>query len=424
MTSALSGYPAAPALAEEAPGTLERAPAGRCFAAGALDGALVLGALALVLGTELAVAPEAETTVFAYGWFVVFAPLYFALYHAYGTGATPGQLELRIAVRDAETGARPSLGRSLGRAYLGFLLILLGPAWIVDLLLLGTTGSSLRDRLTGTRVVRIALTGTAPELGVSTTPELLPLFEPDAGTHRYLARGWTLVRARARLLVGVVAALYSVVVAVALVLAFLLVADLSDFELLFTYILLAPVLLASTIYWVQAGIAVAVEAVRVGHEDDSIWGTLVRGSRRLNALSAALLLLLPIAFAAMYFPWLLFTLLLAGRVTLVAPALALEDTRVLGAFQRSWQLTRGHTWRTLGLLLISALILLVALAVVIGSTGAVAASTSSLASAAVAGILVLVLTGLPFVWLLAWIGASWSLLYSDLRRGPAPGGVA
>jgi hypothetical protein len=422
MTSALSGYPAAPALAEDAPGTLERAPAERCFAAGALDGALVIGALALVLGTELAVAPDAKT-IFTYGWFVVFAPLYFALYHAYGTGATPGQLELRIAVRDAGTGARPSLGRSLGRAYLGFLLLLLGPAWVVDLLLLGTTGSSLRDRLTGTRVVRIALTGKAPELAQPTAPELRPLFEPGAGTHRYLARGWTLVRERARLLVGVVAALYSVVVALVLVLAFLLVADMSSLELVFVYLLLAPVLLASTIYWVQAGIAVAVEAVRVGHEDDSIWDTLVRASRRLNALSAALLLLLPIAFAAMYFPWLLFTLLLAGRVALVAPALALEDTRVLGAFHRSWQLTRGHTWRTLGLLLISALILFGALAVVIGITSAVLESTSSLASAAVAGILVLLLTGLPFVWLLAWIGASWSLLYSDLRRARPPGGV-
>jgi hypothetical protein len=116
MTSALSGYPAAPALAEEAPGTLERAPAGRCFAAGALDGALVFGALALVLGTELAVAPEAETTIFAYGWFVVFAPLYFALYHAYGTGLRRASSSCgsRFATR-RRVRARASDDRSDGR---------------------------------------------------------------------------------------------------------------------------------------------------------------------------------------------------------------------------------------------------------------------------------------------------------------------
>ena len=72
-------------------------------------------ALGFVLLTELAFASEAQQEIFTWGWTLVFAPLFFGLYHAYGTGATPGQLELRIGLRDARTGERAGLGAEVQR---------------------------------------------------------------------------------------------------------------------------------------------------------------------------------------------------------------------------------------------------------------------------------------------------------------------
>ncbi|HLF69097.1 MAG TPA: RDD family protein [Gaiellaceae bacterium] len=415
----VEGLPAAPAGAEP---TARAAPASRRLAAGLLDGLVLVSTLGLVLATELAIAPPGVASWF-YGWFVAAAPLYFALYHGFGHGATPGQRELRIGVRGARTGELPRLRHVFARSYLGFLFLLLVVPALVDLVVLVASGRSLRDRATRTTIVRIALEGAVPELGQPTVAELEAIFEPPAGTRRYLRRGWALVRARPRLLLGPTAALYAVLLGVAVILAFLTVVDYPDPLLVVTvYAPLAVLLLVSSVYWAQAVVVTAVEQARVGDSESSLTGTLERASHRANALTAALLLLAPLVLVAIYAPYVLVTLLLLARFTLLAPALVLEDRRVLGAFGRSWQLTAGRSWRTLWLLLLSGAIVLTAVAVEAMLVLAVVASTESWAGAAAAALLLACVLAVPFVVLLTWIAAAWSLLYEDARRAHPPRG--
>jgi hypothetical protein len=208
---------------------------------------------------------------------------------------------------------------------------------------------------------------------------------------------------------------------VAVLLAFLTVVDYPDpFVIVGVFAPLAVFLLASSVYWTQAVVVTAVEEVRVGDPGASVAGTLERASQRANALTAALLLLVPLALVAIYLPYVLVTLLLLARFTLVAPALVLEDRRVLGSFGRSWRLTQGRSWRTLWLLLWSAAILLTAVGVELFLVLSVVASTESLAGAALASLLLVSILAVPFVALLAWVGAAWALLYEDARRARPP----
>ena len=391
----------------------------RRLAAGAVDAIVLSAGAALVLGTELAVATQEEVEWALAGWTLLFAPLYFGLYHAWELGGTPGQLELRLAVRDLRTHARPTPARAIMRSYLGLgFAVLVLPA-LMDVLVLVVSGRSLRDRITRTAVIPVALAGKAPELDGATVSDLHSIFEPPAGTRRYLRRGWALLRARPQVLFGSVAAVYGVLVAVLLVTAFLFVADTPDDPWgIAAFLGVTVALLASGVYWAQAVLVLAVEEARVGSAA-SIGPTLVRATRRANALSVALVLLLLLAGMACL---LVLPLLIAGRVALVAPALVLEDRRVLGAFHRSWQLTRGQTWRASGLVLLSALLLgVVPFAVdtipkpaverlaedpgLIGWVGAVALAIPPLVAFAV---------------VLAWLGAAWTLLYEDTRRQRPP----
>lgn len=413
MTEAQPDEPeaSAPALVEPA---AQPASTGRRIAAGALDVLLLLVALGFVLATELAFASEGQQELFAWGWALVFAPLFFALYHAFGTGATPGQLELRVGLRDARTGEPAGLGRTIFRAYLGFaFLLLVVPALADFLLLLG--GRSLRDRMTRTSVVRIELEGKAPELEGATVPELAGIFEPGQGTRQYLRRGWALLRARPRLVVGTVAALYAVLLGVAAILAFLIVADASIGGAVVAFAFFAVVLLVAGIYWVYAAVVVGVEDVRVGGPDASVWATLVRASRRVNALTAALLILIPLLVIGSY---LFFPMILVGRVALIAPALVLEDSRVLGAFRRSWRLTEGSTVRLFGLYLLSSLVLWTAFAASIALVVAAYA-----ADATVGPVVGIAIAASLFVLILAWLGAAWALVYEDARRLRPPEGA-
>lgn len=389
------------------------ASAGRRIASTVLDVLLLLVALGFVLLTELAFASEFQQELFTWGWVVVFAPLFFALYHAYGTGATPGQLELRIGLRDTRTGESAGLGRTLFRAYLGFAFVALVLPAVVDFVaMLG--GRSLRDRITGTGVVQIELTGQAPELAGATIPELVPIFEPAPGTRQYLRRGWRLLRARPRLVVGTVAALYAVLLGVAVVLAFLIAADSSLGGAIVAFAFFAVVLLGAGVYWVYAAVAVGVEDVRVGGPDASVWATLIRASGRVNALTAALLILIPLLVVGSY---LFIPMILVGRVALIAPALVLEDARVFGAFRRSWRLTEGSTLRLFGLYLLSSLLFWGALVVMMVPTGIASAANE------IAGLLVgLALGGTVFMVVLAWLAAAWALVYEDARRLRPPGG--
>lgn len=416
MTDTHADGPGSGASAQAEPASVPVSPRRR-IAAGVLDTALLLVALGFVLGTELAFASESQQNVFTGAWAVLFAPLFFALYHAYGTGATPGQLELRVGLRDARTGAFAGLGRTLARAYLGFaFLVLVVPALLDFLFLLG--GRSLRDRITRTGVVEIALQGKAPELAGVTDPALAPIFHPPEGTREYMRRGLELLRARPRMILGTTGAVYAVLLSVAVILGFLVVADSPDPWTITYYVFLVFLLLESGVYWMQAALSVAVEDARVGGPDASVWTTVVRASRRVNALTAALLVL--IAFGGLSLALLLVPLVLVGRFALVAPALVLEDTRVLGAFARSWELTRGKTLRLFGFVLLSGLVLtwIPGAATMIPGTVATAVlgDTVGLVVQGVLGSVVLVLV-------LAWLGASWALVYEDARRARPAGGV-
>jgi hypothetical protein len=394
------------------------APAARRIAAGLLDAGLLLVALGFVLSTELALASGEEQDVFLAGWLVLFSPLFFALYHTYGTGATPGGLELRSGIRDTETRERPGLVRAVARSYLGFAFLVLVLPALADLISLAS-GRSLRDRMTRTTVVRLALDGKAPELAGETDPELAKVFHPPEGTREYLRRGLELLRKRPRMILGTTTALYAVLVAVAILLAFLLVVDSPDIWTISFYVLLVFLLLGSGVYWMQAAIVVAVEDARVGGPDASVWSTLARCSKRVNALTAALLLLL--AFIGVSMLLFFVPLVFLGRFALVAPAIVLEDTRVLGAFRRSWQLTRGRTMRLFGLVLLSYLTLTwvpsAATTIPVVAVSAVAGDTAGLVAAVGLGAVL-------FVVVLAWLGAAWALVYEDARRLRPAGDVA
>jgi hypothetical protein len=217
------------------------------------------------------------------------------------------------------------------------------------------------------------------------------------------------------MIVGTTAAVYSVLLAIAVILAFLVVADSPDLWTISAYVFLVLLLFESGIYWMQAAVVVAVEDARVGGPDASVWTTIVRASRRVNALTAALFLLLAYAGLSVFLFFL--PLILTGRFALVAPALVLEDTRVLGAFARSWQLTRGKTFRLFGFVLLSILILsfLPGLATMVPGSVVTAAAgeTAGFVLQAIFGAVVLVLV-------LAWLGAAWALVYEDARRARPP----
>ncbi|WP_461022568.1 glycerophosphoryl diester phosphodiesterase membrane domain-containing protein [Thalassiella azotivora] len=80
----------------------------------------------------------------------------------------------------------------------------------------------------------------------------------------------------------------------------------------------------------------------------------------LEPVSGALLLVVGVLGALAAGAW------LYTRLALASPVLMLEGTGVTGAIRRSWQLTRGSFWRVLGILLLTAVLTAVAVAVVAG----------------------------------------------------------
>jgi hypothetical protein len=175
------------------------------------------------------------------------------------------------------------------------------------------------------------------------------------------------------------------------------------------WFVLALAILGSGVYWTQAAMVVAVEEVRVGRPA-SVARTLRHAATRANALSASLALILGFAYLGIVF---VLPLVLLGRLTLVAPALVLEDRRVLGAFGRSCRLTSGRTWRGFGFVLLSLALLCALPAAALLAAGlllGVGEGSSWAALVPVAG------AAVAFVVGLTWVGAAWSLLYEDARR--------
>jgi hypothetical protein len=401
---------------------LRPAPMKRRLAAGVVDLAILAAVYLVVLTLGLSVGAVAEVGWLGLVWLALVTPLYFALYHAFGTRATPGQLELRIGVRDERTGGLIPLGRALARACGGMLNVSLystGP---------GRPERSLLDRLTRSTSVAIALHGKAPELAAPTAAELAGVFEP-AEARNHLSRSRVLLRARPRLLFGSVAAVYAGLLGVVALLAGLLLADLSasslGLEAAVGWIALGALVLLSGVYWTQAVIVLAVESVRVGRHDVGVAEILRRSIRRVNALSLVILLLaVGVSLVGSSVFLLPILVIVACRTAFVVPALVLEDTRVLGSFARSWQLTRGGLREPFVLLLTSAAIL--------GAAGAVAAGLAAVAVSAassaetvgafiLAGLAGLALACFPVVYALTLVGTAWSLLYEDLRRRRPPG---
>lgn len=400
--------------------------AGRRAAAFVLDLVLLLAGLLLVLfvGATIANAEEADWVVLM--WLVVVAPLYFALYHAFGgpeggPGATPGQHELGLCLRDSETGERLRLRWALLRSYGGLLATVSVLPLIVDLLALAARGGgrAWHDRLFRSAVVRVRVVGPTRGGWMPTTPELSEVF---AAGGPLWPRARQLAQVRYHELMAPVAVMYVGLVGLATLLVPMMVADLDSNAATSGLVLwtsLSLLIFLSGIYWTQAVVVTAVEASRTG-EHASATRLIRRASEHANALTVALLLLAALLLSAFY--TLFLVLPLVARFGLVVPAIVLEDMPVLKAFGRSWQLTRGKTWRALGLLITSGAAVGatvgLALGVILGIVGAVIPDAGLWAyclGAAVA----LSLAGVLVSLVLARVGSTWCLFYYDVRHDDA-----
>lgn len=133
---------------------------GQRFVAWLLDGVIVWGS---ILGASSAVALAVEDAVSGlavFGLLAILAPLYYAFLHAGERGQTLGNRAVGVAVRNAKTLDRISLGRALARAY--FVAFLWWMIWttiplILDYLwpLWDTKHQAWHDKVAASVVVRV-----------------------------------------------------------------------------------------------------------------------------------------------------------------------------------------------------------------------------------------------------------------------------
>lgn len=125
------------------------------------------------------------------------------------------------------------------------------------------------------------------------------------------------------------------------------------------------------VFWLQGALVIAVEDVRDGRVDLSLRDTLERVRPRLNTLSLAGLavgilsvvagFVILIGFLALIVPGLILLALFLWalvRWILLVPLIMLEGRGVFGAFDRSAELVRGHGWTVLGVILLTALVVI------------------------------------------------------------------
>ena len=135
---------------------------------------------------------------------------------------------------------------------------------------------------------------------------------------------------------------------------------------------------------------------------------LIASVKQLEGLAVLLILVLFVVGVWVYV-----------RLTFATPALVLEDLRVMAAIRRSMTLTKGRWWRTLGVLLLSGIVISIinqvlqaglgfASGLVIGLTMPASGTTGTLVAGALAALLASALTA-PFV------SGVISLLYIDAR---------
>ncbi len=391
-----------------------------------------LGA-ALALGVSLV--DEGVVDWLVACWLLVVAPLYFALYHAYGgpergPGWTPGQHELGICLRDMSTGGRLPVSRALARAYGGLAATVLVIPLLADLvsLLARPEARAWRDRLSRSEVARARSTEQTT-IAMPTAASTAELFEstgrPGDGV---LPRARRLLAAEKRVLFGSTMLLYLGLLGIAALLLPLEVSDWSggtdDVWLLSMWLAIAVLLFISGVYWAQATVACAVEAIRTGETGITLTEIVRRAARRANALSVSVVLLVAVSALS---PYLLFVpLFFVARFALVVPSIVLEDETVLGSFGRSWTLTRSRTFSTIGRLLASVAVLAFALGLVvfagISIAWAVLPDDVGVSTAGIGAVAGLALAAVPLSALTALVGTCWCLLFYDLRRAAEQAG--
>ncbi len=409
---------------EATPGTIAR----RAVAL-ALDLTLLFAGLLLVFGVGLSLTNADVALWVVVVWVLLVGPLYFALYHAFGgpeggPGATPGQRELGICVSDAGSGERVGVWQALGRSYGGLLAVFLVVPLFADILSLAASSDdrAWHDRFSRSTVSVLPQAERAPKGLQPTAAGLEDLFVPGRrpGTGQWRRAG-RLVRSRPRVLIGPPFLVYLGLLVIATVLIPLLIADFGgDLEqeagAAVYWLELALLLFVSGVYWTQAVMVTAVDAVRTG-ERIHLFDAVRRASVRVNGLTVALLLLA--SMAALSACTLFVLLVLVARFGLVVPAIVLEDDRALGAFRRSWCLTRKLTGQTFVLFLGSALTLVATIGVALGIASWIVSAVvadAGIVAYAVACALALLLVSVPVSSVLAVVGAAWCFFYYDARE--------
>jgi Membrane domain of glycerophosphoryl diester phosphodiesterase len=176
-------------------------------------------------------------------------------------------------------------------------------------------------------------------------------------------------------------------------------------------------LISTLIQGVALALAVAacfklISAAYLG-EDTSVGESLRYGAGRIIALIVAYIVLsivLVIGFVLLFIPFVIFGV----KFSMTYPAIVFERAGPFKAMRRSWSLTGGHFWRTLGTLLVLLLLLFVlslALAIAIGA----GINGISSASEPVIAVLTTLMNILLIALLYPLLAAILTVMYYDLR---------
>ena len=214
-----------------------------------------------------------------------------------------------------------------------------------------------------------------------------------------IRQGWALYAAHWRHLVAVALAVYAGLTVLFVALVFLLG---------YAGLLLGYLFFLVGVFWTQGALVKAVEDVRDGRPDLTVRETIRQAWRRINALSATCLLATAAIYAGL---WALVVpgLLLLARWSLIVPAIVLENAGVFRSFRRSWQLVRGSTFRVLGVVLFTALVLAAAWGASFGLN--VAVPDSPWVGYPLSFVVFVVPSGVAA----ALVGTVWTLMYYELR---------
>jgi hypothetical protein len=132
-----------------------------------------------------------------------------------------------------------------------------------------------------------------------------------------------------------------------------------------------------------------------------------RGMRTIGpvfVIAILLSLVIGIGFVLLIVPG----VFLAVAYAVVIPAAVVERPGIMGAFNRSWELTKGYRWQVLGILLIMMVILFAFAFVVAAIGGVIAFSLEDFTSLVIINYLISAISG-------AYMSVVIAVLYHDLR---------